>query len=208
MEGIGIIHQDAHFFLYDEPLKPPGERVDDSLEAPAHVNFDAICKLVTLELTASAQQEKHKQSVSSRSTNLLPIANTHAHAASDAGSATEEGHADTAATTAPDSHKVLLVEGHTLLSNAPLVEMCTHVVYLDGSRDVCLTRRLTRKPRGVKEAVDITSYFSTIAWPAHTKSVPRAPAPVAHCMCDVTHAAGCHYTQLCLLCCWPSSPLT
>ena len=71
----------------------------------------------------------------------------------------------------PDRYSLVIVEGHTVLNDPELVEMCQTVIYLHLEADESCARRVGRRARGIEESNAIRKYFHEFVWPAHEKYV-------------------------------------
>ena len=72
--------------------------------------------------------------------------------------------------------RTCLVEGHTLLSDAMLVDAASGVLFLDAGPVVCAARRVGRRVRSEPENAEIAAYYHRFVWPAHVRHVcARAP---------------------------------
>ena len=70
-----------------------------------------------------------------------------------------------------DRYILVLVEGHTVLSDPALVHSAATVVYLHLDREESCRRRVGRRKRTPEEAAGITAYFDAYVWPAHARYV-------------------------------------
>ena len=64
---------------------------------------------------------------------------------------------------------VVVVEGHLVGTDGPLVAMAGLIVRLDAAADVCKRRRVHRRPRPVAERAELEAHFDAVVWPGYLK---------------------------------------
>jgi hypothetical protein len=63
----------------------------------------------------------------------------------------------------------VVVEGHLVGTDGPLVAAASFVVRLSAAQDVCKRRRVHRRPRPAAEQAELEAHFDAVVWPGHTR---------------------------------------